>query len=346
MTEGTFDLLKKLSETPGPVGREENVQCIIKEYLGKYCTEVNQDKIGNVVASMEGTDEHFALVAHADEVGFLVSNIDEKGFLKAKWNTQSYLPDLRLLPGQRIEIMTSDGFVQGCFCVKTAHIAGPKDKKRIPTWDEIFVDIGAESIDDVVGYGVSIGDPVIYASKFEQIGHNVMGKAMDDRIGLTIMLQLAEFFSEVPIDKRPTITFVSTVMEELGAKGAAAVARTLDVDGVFIIDIGLADDYPGTSGEAGVALGKGPVVVIKDNQMHYSHQLNQRVFDMAKFGGVPIQRAVYHNYATDGFQIASQGQIVSAIGIPCRYSHSSFETLNLKDAENTLALLTNFLKRK
>jgi putative aminopeptidase FrvX len=58
---------------------------------------------------------------------------------------------------------------------------------------------------------------------------------------------------------------------------------------------------------------------------------------------VPIQRAVYHNYSTDGFQIASQGQIVSAIGVPCRYSHSSFETLNLQDAENALQLLINFL---
>jgi endoglucanase len=135
-------------------------------------------------------------------------------------------------------------------------------------------------------------------------------------------------------------------MEELGAKGAAAVARNLDVDGVFIVDIGLADDYPGTSGEAGVSLGKGPAIVIKDNQMHYSHQLNQKLFEIAEFGGIPIQRAVYHNYATDGFQIASQGQVVSAIGIPCRYSHSSFETLNLKDVEYALTLLTNMLKMK
>ena len=346
MTEGIFDLLKKLCEIPGPVGREEKVQKIVREHLEKYCTEIKQDKIGNLVATLNGTGEHFAIVAHADEVGFLVSNIDENGFLKAKWNTQSYLPDLRLLLGQRTEIMTPDEYVSGCFCVKTAHIAGPEGKKRIPTWDEIFIDIGAISSDEVGEFGVRIGDPVIYASKVERIGHNVMGKAMDDRIGLTIMIQLAEYFSEIPQDKRPTITFVSTVMEELGAKGAAAVARTLDVDGVFIVDIGLADDYPGTSGEAGVSLGKGPVVVIKDTQMHYSHVLNQRIFDTAEIGGVPVQRAVYHNYASDGFVIASQGQVVSTIGVPCRYSHSSFETLSLEDAESTLTLLTNVLKGK
>jgi endoglucanase len=80
--------------------------------------------------------------------------------------------------------------------------------------------------------------------------------------------------------------------------------------------------------------------------MHYSHQLNQRIYETAESKGIPIQRAVYHNYATDGFQIASQGQVVSAVGVPCRYSHSSFETLNLEDAENTVRLLRNLLKKK
>jgi endoglucanase len=345
MAEGLFDLLKKLSETPGPVGREEKVQRMVKSHLKKYGAQISQDKIGNLVATLDGTGEHFAIVAHADEVGFLLSNIDDNGFLKAKWNTQSYLPDLRLLPGQRIQIMTSDRFVPGCFCVKTAHIAGAQGKKKLPTWDEIFIDIGVNSIDEVTEHGVHIGDPVIYDSKLEQIGHNVMGKSMDDRIGLTIMIHLAEYLSDISPNKRPTVTLVSTVMEELGAKGAAAIAGTLDVDGVIIVDIGLADDYPGTSGEAGVSLRGGPVVVIKDTQMHYSHQLNQRLYDSAERGELPIQRAVYHNYSTDGFQIASQGQIVSAIGVPCRYSHSSFETLNLQDAEDTLALLTNLLKK-
>ena len=346
MTEEIFKLLKKLSETPGPVGREERVQNIVRDHLKEHCSEIHQDRIGNLVATMKGAGEHFAIVAHADEVGFLVSNIDDNGFLKAKWNTQSYLPDLRLLPGQRVDIMTADGFVPGCFCVKTAHIAGAQGKKKLPTWDEVFIDIGSNSIDEVAERSVNIGDPVLYASNLDLVGHNVMGKAMDDRIGLTIMIQLAEYFSEISPDKRPTITLVSTVMEELGAKGAAAIAQTLDVDGVFIVDIGLADDYPGTSGEAGVSLGKGPVIVIKDTQMHYSHQLNQRLFETAEFGKLPIQRAVYHNYATDGFQIASQGQLVSTLGVPCRYSHSSFETLNLEDAKETLRLLTNVLNRK
>lgn len=345
MSEETLDLLKILSATPGPVGREGLVQDIVKEQFKQHCGSFVQDKIGNVVCTLEGgVDKHFAVVAHADEVGFLVSNIDDKGFLRVKWNTQGHIPDLRLLPGQWVLIMAENGFVPGVFCVQTAHIAGPKVKKRIPTYEEVFLDIGATSADQVKEQGINVGDPVIYAAPVEKLmDHIVAGKSMDDRIGLTILLKVLEHFSKIAKTKRPTITFVSTVMEELGAKGAAAVARDLDVDEIIVLDIGLADDYPGTKGESGISLGKGPVVVIKDNALHYSHELILRIVKIAEMEKIPIQRAVFHNYMTDGVQFASQGQTVAVLAVPCRYSHSAFEAVNLLDVEMTIHLMMKLL---
>jgi putative aminopeptidase FrvX len=345
MSEQIIDLLKTLSATPGPVGREDLVQEIMKRELGNYCEHVDTDKIGNLIATLEGSKQHYAIVAHADEVGFLVSQIDERGFIHAKWNTQGHMPDLRLLPGQWVLIMTDKGLIPGCFAVKTAHIAGEEGKTRIPTYEEVFLDIGFGSREEVEEYGIHIGDPIIYAAPVEKVGHNLCGKSMDDRIGLVIMILLAQIISKIPAAKRPKITFVSTVMEELGARGAAAIARDLDVDGVLILDIGLADDYPGTKGEAGVALGKGPVMVIKDNAMHYSHRLIQEILNTAEKEEIPVQRAVFHNYVTDGVQFAAQGQMTAVIAVPCRYSHSSFETINLKDVEMLLHLIEKFLIR-
>ncbi len=341
MSKETLDLLKTLSATPGPVGREGMVQDIIKEHFKQHCGSFTQDRIGNVVGTLKGdVDKHYAVVAHADEVGFLISNIDDRGFLRVKWNTQGHLPDLRLMPGQWVLIMTEKGLIPGVFCVKTAHIAGPEGKKRIPTYEEIFLDIGANSEAEVKEQGINIGDPVIYAAPVEKLmGHIVAGKSMDDRVGLTVMLRVLEQFSKIAKTKRPTITFVSTVMEELGAKGAAAVAKDLDVDELIVLDIGLADDYPGTKGEAGVSLGSGPVVVIKDNAMHYSYELVRRIIKTAEKEEIPFQRAVFHNYLTDGFQFASQGQVVAVLAVPCRYSHSAFEAVSLLDVDMTIHLL-------
>jgi endoglucanase len=345
MSEETLDLLKTLSATPGPVGRETLIQDIVKEHFKKHCGSFTQDRIGNVVGTLEGgVDKHYAIVAHADEVGFLVSSIDERGFLRVKWNTQGHMPDLRLLPGQWVLIMTETGLIPGVFCVKTAHLAGPEGKGRIPTYEEVFLDIGAKNTEDIQELGINIGDPVIYAAPVEKLlNHHVSGKSMDDRVGLVVLLKVLEQFAKAPKAKRPTITFVSTVMEELGAKGAAAVAKDLDVDAVVVLDIGLADDHPGTNGDTGISLGKGPVVVIKDNSKHYSHEFIQSIIKTAERETIPVQRAVFHSYMTDGVQFASQGQIVSVLAVPCRYSHSSFETVNLLDVDMTIHLLMKLL---
>ncbi len=343
MFERIFELLKELTAIPGPVGREEMVQEFVEEHLKSYCSTITRDKIGNMVATLEGTGKHYAIVAHADEVGFFVSNIDDNGFLKAKWSTQGYMPDLRLLPGQWVLLMTEAGLIPGCFCVQTAHIAGPKKKKTIPTWDEVFIDIGLDSAREVQDLGIHIGTPVIYAAPLEKIGRHLMGKAFDDRIGLAVMITLAERLSKIPKESRPTVTFVSTVMEEIGARGVESVAKNIDVEGVLVLEVGLADDYPGTHGEASVSLGKGPVIVVKDSQLVYSHKINRMLFEIADKRDIPIQRAVYHNYATDGFRIAAQGQPVSTVGIPCRYTHSSFECIDPSDVEKATDLVFHFL---
>ena len=343
MTKTIFELLEELCIIPGPVGREEPVQDYVQEALQRFTPDAHRDKLGNLTVTLPGNSEHYAVVAHADEVGFFVSNIDDNGFLRAKWNTQGYEPDFRLLPGQQILLLTELGTVPGYFCVKTAHIAGAKDKKRIPKWDEVFIDVGVSSVEEVKQFGIEIGTPAVYDSGIKKIGHNLMGKSFDDRVGLAIMIKLAEKLAELPEDERPTVTFVSTVMEEIGAKGASAISKELDVDGVLIVEIGLADDHPGTHGEAGVSLGKGPVVVIKDSQLVYSYKQNKRIFEVAEKMDIPIQRAVYHNYATDGFQIVAQGFPISVIGVPCRYSHSSFETIRLADVEASIDLLYHFL---
>ncbi|MFX0107703.1 MAG: M42 family metallopeptidase [Candidatus Hodarchaeota archaeon] len=346
MTSRMLDLIRLLSEIPGPVGREELVQNAVREELEKFGLEVEQDRIGNLSATLEGTENHFALVAHADEVGFLVSSIQDSGFLDVKWNTRGHLPDLRLIPGQRVKVLVKDKSVPGCFCLKTAHIAGPEGKNKIPSKEEVFLDIGATTAEEVKEMGVNIGSPVVYDAQLQKQGHNLVGKSMDDRVGLTMMLMIAERLAKLSKDKRPTVTFVSTVMEELGAKGAAVVAKKLDVDGAIILEIGLADDHPGTSGEANVGLGKGPVVVIKDSEVHYSHSQNEALLSIAEENNITVQRAVYHHYATDGLQFISQGQIVSVIGVPCRYSHSSFETVRPKDIIDSVELVSLFFQRK
>ena len=92
-----------------------------------------------------------------------------------------------------------------------------------------------------------------------------------------------------------------------------------------------------------MALGKGPVIVVKDNAMHYSHEIIKNLISVAEREGIPIQRAVYHNYTTDGVRFASEGQRTCVVAVPCRYSHSSFETLSLSDVEMSVQLILGYI---
>ncbi len=75
-------LLKRLVETPGVPGREEQQRVIAREELGALTDEVRTDVMGNVIGTKRGRDDvRVMLAAHMDEIGFLVKYIDDKGFL-------------------------------------------------------------------------------------------------------------------------------------------------------------------------------------------------------------------------------------------------------------------------
>ena len=77
-------LLKRLIETPGVPGREEQQREIAREELGALTDEVRTDSLGSVIGTKKGSDEdaRVMVAAHTDEIGFLVKYVDEKGFLR------------------------------------------------------------------------------------------------------------------------------------------------------------------------------------------------------------------------------------------------------------------------
>src|SRR5918997_482195 len=76
-------LLRRLIETPGVPGREEQQREIAREELGGLTDEVRTDALGSVIGTKRGSDDVRVMVAaHTDEIGFLVKHIDDKGFLR------------------------------------------------------------------------------------------------------------------------------------------------------------------------------------------------------------------------------------------------------------------------
>ncbi|MEM3608961.1 MAG: M42 family peptidase, partial [Candidatus Bathyarchaeia archaeon] len=152
------ETLEKLSNATGVAGREEEVRDLMKKFLKPHVDEVKEDKLGNVIGIKKGAKNapKVMLAAHMDEIGLLVKTISKEGFLQfAKIGGI----DDRILLAQKVIVYTEKGPIHGIIGSKPPHIQKEEERKKVPTFDELFIDIGAESQEEAKEMGVKIGDP-------------------------------------------------------------------------------------------------------------------------------------------------------------------------------------------
>src|SRR5438093_12436310 len=84
-----YDLLKRLSETPGVPSREERIRAVVLEAMRPLVDEVRVDAMGNAVGRRRGRGSggggrprRVMVAAHLDEIGFLVRHVAEEGVLR------------------------------------------------------------------------------------------------------------------------------------------------------------------------------------------------------------------------------------------------------------------------
>ncbi len=125
------------------------------------------------------------------------------------------------------------------------------------------------------------------------------------------------------------------------------VARAFDIDphAGIAIDVTHASDYPGsdkiTCGE--VTLGKGPVLHRGANM---NSVLSEMMVNTAKKRRIPYQfTGEPRSTGTDAnvIQINRAGVAATLVSIPNRYMHTPVEVVNLKDLDNAIRLLTEYV---
>jgi len=181
--DATIKLLKIFTEGHGVPGYEGPIREIIRQYLEPLGT-LSQDKLGSVICKKEGESNspRVMLAGHMDEIGLLVKHITEEGFIKfvplGGWFDQ-------ILLGQRVIIKSTNGDVIGIIGSKPPHLLQPEDRGKVIKKNDMYIDIGASSKEQVEKAGVRVGDPVIPRADFVVLvnGKTYMSKAFDDRVG-------------------------------------------------------------------------------------------------------------------------------------------------------------------
>ena len=336
-------LLKRLIETPGVPGREEQQREIAREELEALTDEVRTDPLGSVIGTKRGrTDARVMIAAHLDEIGFLVKYIDDKGFLRLQTLGGH---DPANMISQRVLVTTADGeSLRGALqpARKPPHLArGENDQQKLPRADEFFVDLGMSA--DEVKKAVRIGDYVTMDRTLERVGDNYVGKAMDDRIGVFVMIEALRTMEH----HEATIHAVATSQEEVGLRGAAASGTALEPTVVVALDITIAMDVPGGGNENTITeLGKGAAIKIMDSSLICHPKLVEHFRRIGEREGISHQMEILPQGGTDagGVQRLHGGIPSITLSIPTRYVHTPNEMVNASDVEACIVLLARYLE--
>lgn len=345
--DATEQLLRQITEAPGPSGYEAPAREVMRRALTGVAAEVRQDGLGSLIATLPGTAERprVMLAGHLDEVGFLVRYITDGGFIRflplGGWWDQ-------VLLAHEVVIHTSKGEVIGLIGAKPPHMLKDEERNKVVEKDNMYIDVGATSRQQVEEMGVRVGDPIVPRSQFTLLagGRTYLSKAWDNRLGCAMVVEVFRALAGKP---HPNTLFgVGTVQEEVGLRGARTSAHSVNPDVGLVLEVSLAGDLPDMKPEeAASKLGGGPAILAFDGSMIPNVRLRDLAIETARAAGIPVQIDVLAGGGTDGGPIHQNASGVPSlvIGIPTRHIHSHQGIIKRDDYDAGVRLVTEIVKR-
>ena len=347
-SDSTVQLLRELSEAPGPSAFEEAVRAIVVREYQALGAAIEYDGLGSVLATLPGNSDgpRIMVTAHMDEVGLMVQHITNDGFIRVKM-LGGILE--QALPDQRWIILGRNGPVMAVSGLRTIHVTPPAQRSQVWSLDELFLDVGARNRAEVAAMGIRPGDGIAPQTAFVEMANGrYADKAWDDRVGLAVMIAAARRIQAERIPMPAQIIWVSTTQEEIGLRGAQTSVELARPDLGISLEAGVAADYPGMVPiQAQERLGDGPGIFLLDSSMIPNRKLSDFFFAVAAEEGIPLQPDVLTGYGEDGAEIQrfDSGRPSVNITVPTRYLHSHTSIIQRSDFDQAVELLIQVLTR-
>ena len=330
---------ESLLSTVGPSGFEEEPAAVFRNYMEKFCDQVDTDVLGNTIAVLNAQAPFRVMLSgHYDEIGFQVVYINDDGLIYFRPNGGI---DKLNVPASEVEIKTANGIIPGVIGKKPIHLLKAAEREKVVALEDMWIDIGAENRQEAEAM-VAIGDPVALKRNVRFMGKNrVMSKGLDDRIGAFVVAETMRALSKRKLNV--AVYGVGSVQEELGLRGATASSFAIDPQVGFGIDVGFATDLPDIPKKllGDIKLGAGPELTRSaDNNVVLGRMLRET----AQKHKVAYQETAAHRASggtdTAAIQLARSGVATALISIPNRYMHSPVEICDLRDVDGAVKILT------
>ncbi len=297
-----------------------------------YCEEVYEDNFGSLICHVGGKGKKLLITAHIDEVGFIVKSIDKNGFI--------FFQKFGGIPEKQLEArqVIINGKIPGVIGCKPGHLQTPQEQMQATPINQLFVDIGASSREDVEALGIEVGSFFSMQYNYTELTFPDMiySRSLDDRVGCALLLGLMKTVKKEDLKYDLYLGF--TLQEETGLRGAQAMANCLEPDYAISVDTVPCADTPFTNYERDLPLelGKGFCLSLTESRVAYaSPRMLKQVRMIQQATGIPMQTASTTGMAgTDSaiMSVSGKGTQVCTMTIPRRYSHTQVELMNINDA--------------
>jgi len=339
LDEKSVKFLEKYLNNASPTGYEWEGQKIWMKYLEPYVDEFITDTYGTAVGVINPKAKFKVVIeGHADEISWYVNYITDEGLIYVIRNGGS---DHQIAASKRVNIHTKKGIVQGVFGWPAIHTRD-KEKEQPPKLDNICIDLGCSSKDEVDELGVHVGCVITYPDEFFILNENkFVCRGLDNRMGGFMIAQVARLLKENKKKLPFGLYITNSVQEEIGLRGAQMITQRIKPNVAIVTDVTHDTTTPMiskiTNGYA--KIGAGPVISYAPS---IQNKLRELLIETAEKNEIPFQRNASSSMTgtdTDAFAYSNGGVASALISLPLRYMHTTVEMVHKTDVENVIRLI-------
>ena len=339
-----------LLTTPAVSGYEQGLASAIRESLKDFSPKT--DNLGNVIVTLGSGAPHRLIVTPMDEPGYVVSEITSDGYLRVQRLPQrapNAVFDL-LHAAQPVWVMTRQRKkVPGVFAGLSVHLQpGRKNAPTMAHPDEMYVDIGATSAQEVRAAGVDLLDPIALSRTLQNlVGDERTAPAIGDRFGCEALANVLRMLHGHTSNLKGTLAIAFAAQQWTGGRGLDRLLNELHPDEmIYVARVTLPrieDSKPGTATANPVAApGAGVLLGVSDA----SSALTGLAADLKKMGDeqhVTVKPVLAAPPAMAGYANPTPlpAQFVH-LGVGSLYPLTPAETISTRDVAGLETLLYRY----
>src|ERR1700741_440996 len=210
----------KPSEMPAVSGYEQELSKELVRELKDFSPKT--DNVGNVWVEFGSGEPHRLIATGMDQPGYVVSAITSDGYLRVQRLPQAAPNGVfdALNFAQPVWVLTRSGKkVNGVFAGLSVHLQpGRVNGPKMNHPDEMYVDLGAKSPEEVRAVGVDVLDPILPQTNWMTVGNSgVAGLGALNHMDIGTLTALIREMKSSKV--KGTTTFAFLAQQYTGARG-------------------------------------------------------------------------------------------------------------------------------